>query len=382
MPDDKKDTKCRVCLFSTVQRPNDVRMWYRECKSLVREGFDVHMIVPWGISGMKEGACLHDIKLYKNRILRMLLLPLVVVFKALRTRASIYHFHDPELLIVGFLMRWIFWRKVVFDMRESTARQIMGKEYLPKWSRVFISLCYRAVEFACTKGLAIIVANDWSAKEHPGSYLVRNFPEIDEQLMAGAAEMPERLRKPLLIYVGGVWESRGALIYVDLAQRLKMRGHRINLLIIGPYEGDFGRRLRAKIRELELQDTVELRGLMDYREAMSLVSRATIGLSILQPIPNYTFCLSGKIIEYMMCGTPVLTSRFAPWQQYVEGERTGRMVDPGDMDEIVDVCEQMLTDQDALAEMGKRGMDAVRSKYNWSLESKELLRCYHDVLGR
>ena len=120
---------------------------------------------------------------------------------------------------------------------------------------------------------------------------------------------------------------------------------------------------------------------MDYPKAMELASCAAIGLSILKPVADYTICLAGKIVEYMMCGTPVLASNFNHWRAYVEGERVGHMVDPCNMDEIVNVCEQMLNEPDELAAMGKRGMMAVRSKYNWSSEFQELLRCYEDLIA-
>ncbi len=370
----------RVCFFTTVLRLDDVRLFYRECRSLARAGCEVHVVHCGEFSGVKEGVQFHAAGAAKNRCHRMFIKPWAVMRRALKIGSTIYHFHDPELLVVGFIMRWVLGKKVVFDMRESTARQIMGKEYLPRWSRKVISVGYSIIERICLKGMSVIVANDRSGEEYLGSYLVRNFPEVDEGLMAGAPDMPARLKQPSLIYIGGVWESRGALVYVELARRLTERGHRITMMIIGPYEEDFGRRLKAKVHEYGLDDRVKITGRLSYPEAMALCSRAAIGLSILMPMPNYTFCLAGKMIEYMMCGTPVLASDFAHWRPYIEDEGTGRMVDPHDIDEIVRTCEQMLGDAAELEAMGRRGMEAVRSKCNWSCEFMELLRCYSDLL--
>ncbi len=83
-----------------------------------------------------------------------------------------------------------------------------------------------------------------------------------------------------------------------------------------------------------------------------------------------------------MLGTPVLASNFDVWQPYVEGERTGLMVDPNNIDQVVKVCERMLSDPDELAAMGKRGMEVVRTKYNWDTEFKVLLQCYDDLLKK
>lgn len=374
-----KIKKTKVCLFTTVHRPDDVRLFHRECKSLVKAGLDVHLVVPCESSQLKDGVQIHAIKRPRSRLVRIILMPWIAMRKALGTNAAIYHFHDPELLFVGFMIRWVFSKRVVFDMRESTARQIMGKEWLPWWSRRIVSFFYQLIERVCLKGIGLIVANDRSVEEYKQCYLVRNFPEIDEGLMANAMDMTKRLKLPLLVYVGGVWESRGALLYVELAKRLAERGHSFHMMIIGPYEEQFGRQLKAKVRELNLQDAVTVTGLIDYREAMRLTSRAAIGLSLLKPSPNYTFCLAGKMVEYMMCGTPVLCSKFDHWQPYVEGEGTGVMVDQDNMDEVVNVCEKMLSNPGELAAMGRRGMAAVRSKYNWSSEFEVLLECYRNL---
>lgn len=63
-----------------------------------------------------------------------------------------------------------------------------------------------------------------------------------------------------------------------------------------------------------LEKVVELPGFLDYDEVMRLSSEAAIGLAILERSPNYTFCLAGKILEYLMCGTPVLTSFCDHWK--------------------------------------------------------------------
>jgi len=377
-----KNRKIKVCFFTTVQQPNNVRLFHRECRSLVKAGFDVHLVVPCESSQLKEGVQIHAIRRSRNRFLRMTLMPWIAMRKALRTNAQIYHFHDPELLIIGFLMRWVFFKKVVFDMRESTARQLKSKGYLPHWSRSMISFCYRIIETISLKGIALIVANDRSTEEYKNCYLVRNFPETDKRLMANALDMKKRLEKPLLVYVGGVWKSRGALLYIELARQLVEKGNNFHLMIIGQYEEQFGQKLKAKIRNLNLQDKITLTGFIDYQDAMKLVSQAVIGLAILEPTPNYTFCLAGKMLEYMMCGTPVLCSNFEHWRPYIEGEKTGIMVDPDNMEQIVSACQNMLDNPDELAAMSKRSMKAVRSKYNWEKEFKNLLKCYDDLLKK
>lgn len=378
----RQQAKERVCHISTVHPSTDVRIFYRECRSLAKDGYEMHLVIPCEQSCVKDGVHLHRVRQVKCRFLRMLFMPWVAMRRALQTKSSVYHYHDPELLFMGFVLRWVFGKKVIFDIHESVARQILGKAYLPGFTRKPISFCYRLLERIFTAGQVLVVANQNSVSDFSSNiYLVQNYPLLNEEVIASASDEKQRSKVPLLIYVGNVAKDRGAMVYVELADKLAKRGHDFHMHIVGSYTKEFGRELKLKIEKLNLQNKVLLAGRMDWPKAMKLVSQSTIGMCLLLPTPNYTRCLATKIIEYMMCGTPVLCSRFDHWQAYVEDERTGFMVDPNNIDEVVTVCERMLSDPDELAAMGKRGIEAVRSKYNWSSEFQELLRCYKDLLN-
>lgn len=313
----------------------------------------------------------------------MLFTPWSAMISALKTKASIYHYHDPELLPMGFVLRWVFGKKVVFDVHESVPRQIMSKPYLPRFTRRAISFCYKLIERVFITGQTMIVANKNSVSDYSShTYLVQNYPLADEQMVAAASDGKQRNGIPLLVYVGRVSRIRGAVVCIELAAGLARRGHDFRVQLIGPYSETFGTELKAKIEELHLQDKVTLTGHMDWPEAMKLTSQAAIGLCLLLPEPNYTACLATKIIEYMMVGTPVLASDFDVWRPYVEGESTGMMANPTSIDDVVNVCEQMLGNPDELANMGRRGMEAVRTRYNWNREFEVLLECYENLLRK
>lgn len=188
------------------------------------------------------------------------------------------------------------------------------------------------------------------------------------------------LKFRLLVYIGVISKVRGVLLSVELAAKLVERGHDFRMQIIGSYTEELGRELKLKIEKLHLQDKVLLTGHMDWLEAMKLVSQATIGMCLLPPTPSYTLAMPTKILEYMMCGTPLLCSNFDTWKPYVEGERVGMMANPTNIDEVADVCEQMLSNPDELVAMGQRGIEAVRTKYNWNTEFRVLCQCYEDLL--
>ncbi|MFC1783978.1 glycosyltransferase, partial [Planctomycetota bacterium] len=84
----------------------------------------------------------------------------------------------------------------------------------------------------------------------------------------------------------------------------------------------------------------------------------------------------------MMLGVPVLSSDFACWRKYVEGEQSGMMVDPCSIKTISDVCDALLQDPHKLKKMSENGRIAVQNKYNWNHEVNELFKCYRELLEK
>lgn len=377
------EKQIRVCHISTVHPHYDVRIFNRECCSLAKAGYEVHLVVPCEQSVMQDGVYLHPCPLIKSRFMRMLFVPWLALRIALKTKAVIYHYHDPELMFIGFVLKWLFNKKVVYDIHESVPRQIMSKYWLPSWSRKAVAVLYKVVEKIFSYGQVLVLANQRSVPDYPPSaYLVRNYPILDEELIATVNPDKVNSEVPLIVYVGGVGIIRGAMIYVELAGKLAQRGHNFRMAIVGPDNEGCFEKVSDRIKELKLEYNVLLTGPMANRDAMKLVAQATIGLCLLLPVPNYTLCFSTKILEYMMLGTPVLASNFDCWRDFVEGERCGRMVDPCNIDEVAGVCEEMLAGRNELVAMGQRGMAAAQTKYNWSSELKVLLKCYSDIQER
>lgn len=368
----------RVCHISTVHVPNDVRIVVRECRSLAKAGYEVHLVIGAPRAERQYGVHFHPVPRFGSRLLRMLLGPWLALHTALKTRARLYHYHDPELIGVAFVLRWIFRRKVVFDIHECVHRQIRSKPYLPRGCGWVVGHGYRLLERVLTIGQTKVVANDNSVPDYAAPVLVRNFPVLLNDLASG----PDRFENPVasLVYVGAISEMRGALIYVELPHRLRQAGRGVTLTLIGEHDEAFGRVLREEVAARNLDGHVAITGRLDWDRAMESVSHATIGLCLLHPVSNYTTCLATKIIEYMMLGTPVLASAFDCWRPYVEGEQTGRMANPLDPDEVFSVCTKMLDDPESLLAMSRRGRQAVVERYHWDKEFEKLERCYETLL--
>ena len=89
----------KVCHITTVHPEKDVRIFYKECKSLARNGFDVKLIVVNGNSFIEDGVEVIGVPCdYSGRLQRFYKATKAAYHKALQIDADIYHFHDPEFL--------------------------------------------------------------------------------------------------------------------------------------------------------------------------------------------------------------------------------------------------------------------------------------------
>ena len=176
----------KVCHMTSAHNPEDVRIFHKECVSLAQAGFEVNL-VERGKSYTKYGVNIIGVGDKKgSRLKRMLLTTRAVYRQAVKVDADIYHFHDPELLPYGLLLKWKG-KKVIFDRHENYYRQISIKSYINPLLRRLIASFYRIFEaFVCKRIDGVIVVVDYKGKD-PGfnvtckkKVAIANYPRLDQ----------------------------------------------------------------------------------------------------------------------------------------------------------------------------------------------------------
>jgi glycosyltransferase involved in cell wall biosynthesis len=105
------------------------------------------------------------------------------------------------------------------------------------------------------------------------------------------------------------------------------------------------------------------------------------GLVTLKPLVNYLDSLPVKMFEYMEAGIPVIASNFPYWKSIVEPIDCGICVDPQDPEAIRKAILELVNNPVKAHEMGKKGREAIWTKYNWSIEEQKLLSFYQRMIN-
>ena len=370
----------RICVLTSAHPPSDVRIFHKECKSLARAGHEVTLIAPVEKECVRDGVALLPLPHWTNRFDRILRSPLATFKKALRVKADVYHFHDPELIPAGLLLRCAG-KKVIYDIHEDVPRTISYKPYIPEILKWPVSRAAEWIEnWAGAKFSALVAANpiigDRFRKMNENTVVVNNYPNIEE--IEPAYSAPGQKREAILLYVGmRITRARGAQEMVRALALLPDELH-AQLRLVGNCDPP---ELQDSLAGLPGWDRTVFVGALDRAGVAAELHKARVGLVILHPEPNYVTSHPVKLFEYMCAGIPVIASDFPVWREIITKSRCGILVNPLDALEIARAMEFLLTHPEEAAEMGRSGRRAVHEEYNWASEEKHLLKLYDRLCG-
>ncbi|QAA76346.1 MAG: glycosyl transferase family 1 [Candidatus Bipolaricaulis sibiricus] len=367
-----------VCILTTVHPPFDTRIFHKEAKTLVRAGHDVTLIAQHDKNEVVDGVQIIALPKPKNRFTRIFGLAWRAFRLALRQRADIYHFHDPELLLAGGLLKMLTRAKVIYDVHEDVPEQILTKHWLPALLRHPLAVVFNAFEKFLSRALdAVVVATEGIAEKFRGlnPVVIHNYPDL--RMLPDLSPVPKEGKEKTLVYVGGISKLRGALEMVRALEYLDhVDGLRLDL--IGRFEPP---ELERELQALPGYRRVRFLGWLQPPEVYGHLKEADIGLVCLHPEPRYVVAWPVKLFEYMAAGLPVVASNFPLWKEIVGGNNCGLCVDPLDPKAIAQAIEYLLTHPEEARRMGEHGRQAVREKYNWEKESEKLLALYAELLS-
>jgi glycosyltransferase involved in cell wall biosynthesis len=367
----------KICMLSTVHQALDDRIFYREAKTLARAGYKVVLIAQHNRDEMVDGVKIVALPKPRNRFARMFGLTWRAFHLSLRERADVYHFHDPELLPIGVLLRIFTRAKVIYDVHEDVPEQILTKHWIPCLLRRPLAVVFNAFEKLMAQVLdAVVVATEGIAEKfaHLNPIVIHNYPDLG--MLPNPSTRRGEGKEKVLVYVGGISKIRGAVEMVRALEHLNSAWD-VRLDLIGKFEPP---ELEQELQGLPGYQRVRFFGWLSWEEAWHHAQSAIVGLVLFHPAPNHEKALPNKLFEYMAAGLPVVASNFPLWKEIVEGNRCGITVDPLDPKAIAQAIEYLLAHPEEARQMGENGRRAVEEKYNWEREKEKFLKLYEELL--
>ncbi|MDL0121114.1 glycosyltransferase family 4 protein [Halobacterium salinarum] len=363
--------------LTTAHNSTDTRIFDKEATSLAEAGFDVSILAHDTPEEERNGVQFIDLGSAPSRIDRWRSIPKATRI-AKQLEASIYHFHDPELIPVGLYLAETTDGAVVYDVHEDYGHKAAGREWVPNLVTPPIAYTIPRVErLAAGRFDALVSATDRLGKRFVQSNdrgtTLHNFPRIDS--LPSKMEARERQADYVLCYVGGLSELRGIHRSLDLVNTLRSRGLDVELWALGSWRTDADeRRADQFICNHNLESSVEFPGYVEYKEMFRYLYGADVGLSLLDTA-EFETAIPTKQFEYLYAGLPTLTTPLDAAIRYLP-DRFRHVVPQDDTEAAADVVETALKcDYDA-----ENMRSLVEEQYSWEHEAEKLVDLYEELL--
>lgn len=143
----------------------------------------------------------------------------------------------------------------------------------------------------------------------------------------------------------------------------------------GEVEREYEAKVKAKIKELGLEDQFLFTGALNDDDKWKAYARADLFV-----LPTYSENFGIVVAEALWAGVPVITTKGTPWKE-LEERKCGWWIDCG-VEPLVEVLKKSLVfSRQSLAEMGVRGRALVEEKYTWDAVVKVMVKGYEEVLN-
>ena len=369
----------KICMLTTTHRPYDGRIFEKEAKSLAKE-HDVTIIAPSDEGGESiaggirivtvkrpNSAALHPITF--SRLLRA----------CLAEDADVIHCHEPDALLIGIFAKYFKHRQVVYDIHEHWPSEIpfdLGirnnsltqKALSALVSRAEILLAHRAERtFAVSESVA---ARFKEKGVEPA--ILSNYSIADLDIPYS----PDRNGQNLMFMAGNMQSFHGVSECIEAVSRIREHYPDTTLTLIGKIREDQSDHIRRSDQNRFVTST----GFLPYREMYERLNEGIAGLLVFQPTYyNITIGLPNKLFDYMLLGLPVIASDLPEIRSVVTSADCGILINPEDINEIVDAIAYLFDHPDKARKMGVNGRRAVLEHYNWSRMESDLLQAYRNL---
>lgn len=181
---------------------------------------------------------------------------------------------------------------------------------------------------------------------------------------ASRIKLPSKVNRDHICYMGGLLKTKGAELFIPIAEELLRRKKKFKFVIIGG--GEYGSELKEEIKRRKWSRYMEVLGYIeDHDRVQDIISRCGVALAPYYPEDKNNFSYyadAGKLKTYLGCGIPIVLTDVPPFGKTLVKKGAGLFAkyDPIDIaDKIAKVLSKQGDFRKKAVELGK--------EYDWDL---------------
>ncbi|MBO0724707.1 MAG: glycosyltransferase family 4 protein, partial [Blastocatellia bacterium] len=214
-----------------------------------------------------------------------------------------------------------------------------------------------------------------------GTPIYNIYHGLDTRQFAPRAGEAEEPATPMLLSVGRLVEKKGFPVLIEACRMLKDLGYRFRCQIIGA-PGPCASQVASLIRELELEDIVELRSAVTQEELGNIYRQATLFVLPCQIADNNDRDgIPNVLVEAMASGLPVVSTNVSGIPELIESGVNGLLAPQKDARALAGAVARLLDAPALRRKLGGAAREKVCRLFDAESNILALHRLFLDCLS-
>lgn len=290
---------------------------------------------------------------------------------------DIIHLHYPfygggEALLLGLLFSRA---KLMLHYHMDTIGSGIKGLIFRTYAFFFLPIVARIAKLITCASIDYVKHSDLSHyyKNHSKKFVQVPFG-VDDHLFSPGPKLPT----PTILFVGGLDQQhyfKGVDQLIDAFAKLAPTHAEARLLIVG--KGDLEEQYQLRIKKHGLEKQVSILNSVSDTMLSQLYQEAWVTVL---PSLNRAEAFGLVLLESLASGTAVIASNLPGVRNVFRNGAQGYLVKPGDVDDLSEKLQQVITSQTKAITLGLAGRSWVEHYYSWKKSSQRLEAAYCRVL--
>ena len=186
---------------------------------------------------------------------------------------------------------------------------------------------------------------------------------------------PELRNKRIILFLGRLHRIKGLDILVDAYERVAPRYDDVRLVLAGPENDGYGKKIRVRLEDSGLMGKVLFPGMLEGRDKLEAFVDAEIFV-----LPSYSEGSPMAVLEAMASGTPVVMSDRVGFRGEIERNRAATIVETN-TESLAAGITALLHDGDERNRIAQNARRMAEDCYNIDTVADRMIEAYEDAIG-
>jgi glycosyltransferase involved in cell wall biosynthesis len=312
-----QEIKKQTIVIASVLKPvDDTRAFEKMATSLASHGQQVFIIGYPGKTTDSGHPLIQFLPLatFKRLSFARVMATLWAARKIHQVKPDVLIVNTHELLIVAILNRILFGTKILYDVQENYAQNILSTDAFPRWIRSWLAAWVRLKERVTAPLFHHFLLAEKSYEKEL-FFMGKNYSVVENKarIPKGFKRTPDP-QKLKLIFTGTLAENTGVFQAINLAKRLHELDAKVELEIIGfCAQQSTLKRLKQSIEKYSYIKLIGGTELVPHTRILESIASANFGIISYPMLPYLKNKMPTKLYEYLGLQLPFLLTNNRQW---------------------------------------------------------------------